>query len=129
MHLYYKQSALCIVVDCAKGDCEGFLHLMRSNDPPIAIFPSSEVFKRHHPSVQSSAWGKNDNFMLRRRGRTVKDQKEPLSTRGWTLQETILSPRTIHYSTAELKWECQKTISSENYWLGATFTHIKSAAS
>jgi hypothetical protein len=36
-----------------------------------------------------------------------------LSERGWTLQETLLSPRTIHYSATELKWTCKKKKFSE----------------
>lgn len=37
----------------------------------------------------------------------MKDE-DHLSKHGWTLQETLLSPRTIHYSATELKWNCQK---------------------
>ncbi|KAF2395892.1 HET-domain-containing protein [Trichodelitschia bisporula] len=32
---------------------------------------------------------------------------EPLSTRGWTLQERVISRRIIHFGTDELFWECQ----------------------
>jgi hypothetical protein len=30
----------------------------------------------------------------------------PLSKRGWTLQERLLSPRVLHYSSTRLAWEC-----------------------
>lgn len=30
----------------------------------------------------------------------------PLMTRGWCFQERILSPRTIHFNSNELSWEC-----------------------
>jgi hypothetical protein len=36
-----------------------------------------------------------------------------LSTRAWTLQERLLSPRIIHYTTHELVWECRTTQFSE----------------
>jgi hypothetical protein len=39
---------------------------------------------------------------------------EPLSTRGWTVQERLLSPRTIHYGTAQMFWECQECILAED---------------
>jgi hypothetical protein len=32
--------------------------------------------------------------------------KTELNTRGWTFQERLLAPRTLHYSPAELAWEC-----------------------
>jgi hypothetical protein len=46
---------------------------------------------------------------------------EPLSTRGWTLQERVLSPRTIHYATDQLYFECETRMNSED---GFTFTDI-----
>jgi hypothetical protein len=37
----------------------------------------------------------------------------PLLTRGWVLQESILSPRTLHFSDNELVWECCKHLTCE----------------
>jgi hypothetical protein len=39
---------------------------------------------------------------------------EPLSTRGWTLQERVLSPRTVHYASDQLYFECESELWSEN---------------
>ncbi|KAH6990101.1 heterokaryon incompatibility protein-domain-containing protein [Ilyonectria destructans] len=39
---------------------------------------------------------------------------EPLSKRGWTLQERLLSPRTIHYGLTQMYWECQGCVSAED---------------
>ncbi|KAK4984009.1 hypothetical protein LTR50_006880 [Elasticomyces elasticus] len=48
---------------------------------------------------------------------------EPLSDRGWTLQERLLSPRTIHYGRAEMYWECQCCVFAEDgAMLRRTFT-------
>jgi hypothetical protein len=112
MHLYYKRSALTIAVDCARGDHEGFLHLARKNDPPLAILPSvglsldqvsgTRLGSTRSVSVVQSSIG---DILLRRFSQRDEDH---LSERGWTLQETLLSPRTIHYSATELKWNCQK---------------------
>ncbi|KAL7628307.1 hypothetical protein AAE478_002507 [Parahypoxylon ruwenzoriense] len=38
---------------------------------------------------------------------------EPLLTRGWTLQESILATRTISYSTSELQWQCRSSLSCQ----------------
>lgn len=42
--------------------------------------------------------------------------KEPLSTRGWTLQERLLSPRTVHFATDQLYFECETEFVSECGW-------------
>ena len=34
------------------------------------------------------------------------DAKSKLDTRGWTLQERLLSPRIVHFSELEMIWEC-----------------------
>jgi hypothetical protein len=39
---------------------------------------------------------------------------EPLSERGWTLQERLLSPRTIHYGRTEMYFECQECVLAED---------------
>ena len=39
---------------------------------------------------------------------------EQLNTRGWTLQERLLSSRTIHYATDQMYWECEKSFISED---------------
>lgn len=44
---------------------------------------------------------------------------EPLSERGWTLQERLLSPRTVHYGRCQMYWECQECLLAED---GAIFT-------
>lgn len=39
---------------------------------------------------------------------------EPLSSRGWVLQERLLSPRTLHYSEGQMYWECQNIVLGED---------------
>jgi hypothetical protein len=133
MHLYYKKSALTIAIDSAQEDQEGFLHLGRKNDPPVAVFPfpsaavnhrAYSYFRRLTPSLSKLlAKSPVNKILLRRLGKQDKDE---LSGRGWTLQETILSPRTVHYSASELKWACQKNMISErNLGLPVTLPFIK----
>ncbi|MCJ1385497.1 hypothetical protein MMC17_008620 [Xylographa soralifera] len=44
----------------------------------------------------------------------IKDHGEyPMFSRGWCLQERILSPRIIHYSATELIWECRTSVECE----------------
>ncbi|KAI1413044.1 HET-domain-containing protein [Hypoxylon sp. FL1857] len=46
---------------------------------------------------------------------------EPLSTRAWTLQERLLSPRIIHYAHDQMYYECESCLKSED---GFTFGDI-----
>lgn len=43
----------------------------------------------------------------------VDTKMEPLYQRGWTLQESLLSPRILSYGAQEMSWECKTTHSSE----------------
>lgn len=37
-----------------------------------------------------------------------------LCSRGWTLQERLLSPRTVHYAADQIYWECKKCLLGED---------------
>ena len=39
---------------------------------------------------------------------------EPLSQRGWTLHERVLSRLTLHFGTSQMFWECCDSILSED---------------
>jgi hypothetical protein len=41
-------------------------------------------------------------------------QSAPLSTRAWTVQERLLSPRTVHFLTHKVMWECSSLLASES---------------
>jgi hypothetical protein len=63
------------------------LHIRRL--PPSPSYPASDTNSSNAPSHYPSEW--------------------PVLTRGWTYQELSLSPRTIHYGSQELFWQCQRT--------------------
>lgn len=41
-------------------------------------------------------------------------KSEPLNTRGWTLQESLLAARALSYGTQQMVWECQCLKTSES---------------
>jgi hypothetical protein len=63
-----------------------------------------------------------DHFALALSGGTAHTYRDhpwkifrsELNTRGWTFQERLLAPRTLHYSPAELAWECGTQICFES---------------
>ena len=42
-----------------------------------------------------------------------KANRSELSSRGWTLQERLLSPRILHFSSTEMAWECATQLCCE----------------
>jgi hypothetical protein len=55
------------------------------------------------------------DYLVGRFGRKVDPfEHEPLNKRAWTLQERLLSPRTLHYGSQEMYWECQCCVLCED---------------
>lgn len=50
--------------------------------------------------------------------------EEPLTTRGWVLQEQYLSPRTLWFSSKELGWKCKTTSKYESKYGGSSGSNL-----
>ena len=46
---------------------------------------------------------------------SINLRNAPLHRRGWVLQERLLSPRTIHFSSKQIFWECGQHTACESY--------------
>lgn len=59
--------------------------------------------------------GSSETYLIGEFGGTVDPfSDEPLSMRGWAVQERILSRRTLHYGSDEMYWECQSLVLAED---------------
>jgi hypothetical protein len=56
----------------------------------------------------------------------LEHEREPLSTRGWVLQERALSPRTLYFGKDELTWECLEAAACQCGQLCDTSSTLKS---
>lgn len=79
--------------------------LFRTRDPLVVngcrgIFPSGPKPATEHVCSWNSMWRSH----VERGG---------LYSRGWVLQERILSPRTVHFTTLQPFWECRELVASE----------------
>lgn len=97
MNRYYKNAVMTISIDLAAGDHEGFLDYTRETEQYVEIpFMASPLKEpacaRIRRSMKSS----------------IHQEESYLTTRAWALQESVLSPRTLHYTPEHLVWECQK---------------------
>lgn len=106
MRNYYKECVLCIAADDAPSDEEGFLNT-RPEETRISV------------PFNQCRWenGKPCNIYL---GAEISHWSSRLgccpilSSRGWTLQEEVLSPRTLHYTSKQLVWDCQRQTAYES---------------
>lgn len=46
---------------------------------------------------------------------SINLRNAPLHQRGWVLQERLLSPRTIHFGSEQIFWECEHHTACESY--------------
>ncbi|PVH85736.1 HET-domain-containing protein [Cadophora sp. DSE1049] len=104
---YYQNSSLTIALDDTPGDEQGFLDIVRASDDDavqvqVIVPPGNDTIK---PTIESEDTPEHVSI----RGFSASFASGPcfLATRGWTLQEDILSPRTVHYRSGHLAWECQ----------------------
>jgi hypothetical protein len=65
--------------------------------------------------MPSSTKGKPSIYMIGYFGSDYDPlQQEPLNSRGWTLQERLLAPRTLHYCSNQMFWECKECLLAED---------------
>jgi hypothetical protein len=91
MGMVYKNATLTIAAASASSAKDGFLQ----NRPPLLMC-------RLPLYLTSNEYG---SIWLRKPSQV--HPKEPLDSRGWALQESLLSPRILYYATKDLIWKCQ----------------------
>lgn len=97
----YKNSFLTISAANSDDDANGFLSPRPFNYATVKF---------------SSSVGKGATAYLNRFEMFPKydDHDEPLDSRGWTLQEQYLSPRTVRYCRNQMTWNCESTVRLES---------------
>ncbi|KAK1543299.1 heterokaryon incompatibility protein [Colletotrichum paranaense] len=101
----YSNATVTISVDHADGSSVGVFAPQAFGAPPQRldelgdavrpVYVRDELKRKH-----------NDITVLLRTVEVEGAHGEPINKRAWTLQEAILSNRTLHYTTNELVWEC-----------------------
>ncbi|KAM7210293.1 hypothetical protein V8F06_014321, partial [Rhypophila decipiens] len=70
-----------------------------------------QPFAAHSPGGQHLATGW---YVWTDSTRWIRLANQPLNTRGWVLQQRLLSTRTIHFTRSEIIWQCLEDLSSES---------------
>ncbi|KAH7079528.1 heterokaryon incompatibility protein-domain-containing protein [Paraphoma chrysanthemicola] len=95
----YQQAVLTLAATASSGDTKGFF-----SEKSSAI---------NHTEILLPG-GRTSGIAIRQRPRhwnkvTANDPvRFPLLSRGWVLQERLLSPRILHFCASELVWECRE---------------------
>lgn len=118
----YANAFATISADGAANSSEGFLVNKLRN---IIV---------HRLSITGSH-SEKEELCIRRKGSSGRDsfshhtwagpQRSPLASRGWVLQESVLSPRILHFTAEELTWECSTTSQCECQCSPHAFVHEK----
>ncbi|KAF2267727.1 HET-domain-containing protein, partial [Lojkania enalia] len=135
----YENAFVTISADGAKDSFEGFLSAPSRSIRPAKVIQysyvdgagsetSRNVFVRqrgklglmlpYHDfpkelSIPARNQRRQDVQHITRRTEMEEAPSSRLSTRGWVFQERFLSPRTLHFATSELGWECRSICTCE----------------
>ncbi|ETS74894.1 hypothetical protein PFICI_13378 [Pestalotiopsis fici W106-1] len=99
MDSVYGNATVTLSAMASAGSTEGILKSIPVEISPLPV--PLRVFADNH----------NLNVMIKRYEPTAEDlnkldMKGPLSSRGWTLQEFVLSPRHLLYGAHQIYWKC-----------------------
>jgi hypothetical protein len=92
MRDYYQHANLTISADSASGDHVGFLKPRENIQEQITLTLAS---------------GEEIGIRSRTECPSFRNRDTCISQRAWTLQEFVLSPRSLLYTSEQLVWECQ----------------------
>jgi hypothetical protein len=95
---YYANARVTVTALDANSSRDGFLS--RNHQGPVQISPGLAI-QRLPLSLSRTP------------------EKCPLETRGWCLQEQLLSPAVLHFSKEQVFWECQMLVRSESEGMDA----------
>ena len=102
----YGGALITIAATCSRNSEEGIFKPRKTLEPACSLewrvpnlLEPRTVFLR--PTSGGDLW---DTAM----------KSEPLNTRGWTLQESLLAPRTLSYGMQQMFWECLCLKTSES---------------
>jgi hypothetical protein len=111
----YEHCALAIAASSANNADDGFLHARKTTVLAQCKFPDDDPPEQLTLAIpdfeDERKWG---DFLYPSYG--LPDNLPRLITRGWVLQERLLSPRAVHFGSREMSFECKRTAFHESRW-------------
>lgn len=114
----YGQSFLTIAARAARNAQDGCFISRTVSTAPICRL---RYLAKDDPSIPLGAISILDPTF------EIENPKQsPLDTRGWVLQEKILTPRIVHYGAQQIYWECrQKAARQDAKYVGPLTNRLK----
>ncbi|QDS67590.1 hypothetical protein FKW77_003719 [Venturia effusa] len=111
----YMNSYLTIAATRAQDDAEGFLGARdtRVHVPLAVTMPTENGNDKDGIAGTIHLFNVPLNFAASGNS-YVEDSKAPLSQRGWVVQERFLAPRTLHFGSSQISFECFEKFSTED---------------
>jgi hypothetical protein len=126
---YIWIDALCIIQDAPTEmqrecshmkdiyqNCTIMLAADRAGHSNSRLYPIKQVSKEAVLPFHGASGEQIAQFTLSSRRLSTFESdviRGMLSPRGWTLQERVLAPRTLHFGKSQLHWECRNSIWNE----------------
>lgn len=106
MGAIYANSYFTIAATCAEQSDDGFLRPrnLERVSIPFRLNSASEIDGNIYFRNQSDLLRDHQSYIL----------ESPLLKRAWVLQETLLSRRTVHFSSKQIYWECRCAFYAED---------------
>ncbi|KAG7005722.1 hypothetical protein G7Y79_00018g045290 [Physcia stellaris] len=102
----YGGALITIAATCSRSTDDGIFKPRKTSEPACSLeWRIPDVLEPHTVFLRSSSGGHLWDTAMK---------SEPLNTRGWTLQESLLAPRTLSYGTQQMFWECLCLKTSES---------------
>lgn len=103
----YSGAYVVIAADSANHPSAGFLQRPKRTYTPVALATPDGGTLNAMAYVTNPQLTQSPNFR-------VLMPWEPLSQRGWTLQERVLAPRVLHFGAEQMLFECNSHFISED---------------
>lgn len=110
MHRIYDNAVLTIAADGAVNGTVGLSSPERALYRSHLVWGSDEDGSAIYASRQAGGWNPYTTTPARQ---LAPSNQGPLSKRAWTLQERMLSRRTLHFDVNEMAWSCQTMTACE----------------
>lgn len=115
MDSIYRNSILTIAAVDEPNEDVGIFRSRKYNPRPYR--------RQQDPDMKPGYFDYNHPFVYFSKNARARPSGE-LDTRGWCLQEQLLSPRILSYADSELFWDCATTHASES-WPGGTSASVR----
>ena len=109
MGYIYKASALTIAAEAAPNSLTGIFESSNESRDSLAFYESMATI-----SLRSSSYMYQGSAFCGRILPTFEKQLGPLSSRAWTLQETLLSSRVISFAREQVWFSCRQTFETSD---------------